>query len=62
MINEIIKWDPLKTKNQDTCLDLGVMCKKVVEEYSELMLMQDDPVMQLIQNLAPLSVEENCTF
>jgi hypothetical protein len=62
LINEIIKFNPLKKNNQDTCLDLLCFCKKVVEQYSELMLMEDELKLQINENAAPRTVEENCLF
>lgn len=62
LINEIIKWQPLKKNNQDTVLDLLTFCKKVVEQYSDLMLMPYDPTVLMIANVAPLTTAENCDF
>lgn len=46
VVNEIIKFDPLKAKNQDTALDLAGFVDKVIEQYGELMLMPYEPEMQ----------------
>lgn len=62
MINEIIKFNPLKKNNQDTCLDLGTFAKKVVEQYQDLMLMDYEAPFQQVLNAAPRSIEENCSF
>lgn len=62
LLSEIIKWDPMKTKNQDTVLDLGTFCKKVIEQYMDLMLMPDDLEIQNFAKATPRTLEENCTF
>lgn len=64
LINEIIKWQPLKRNNQDTTLDLMTFMKKVVEEHGELMIMDYEQTIQYpgLANAAPREVEENCEF
>jgi len=62
IINEIIKFQPLKRNNQDTCLDLLTFCKKVVEQYSELMAMPYEPEMVTANSARPLTESENCSF
>jgi len=62
LVNEIIKFNPLKKNNQDTCLDLATFMKKVVEQYGELMTMVYEAEYQMIGNAAPRSIEENCNF
>lgn len=62
ILNEIIKFNPLKKNKQDTCLDLLTMSKKLVEQYSDLMLMPHEAQFQMVALAAPRSVEENCLF
>ncbi len=62
VVNEIIKFNPLKKNNQDTCLDLCTFMKKVVEQYGELMTMVYEAEYQMIGNVAPRSISENCNF
>lgn len=62
LINEIIKWDPLKRNNQDTCLDLLTFVKKVIEQYGELMLMPYEPEMQVVTKVGVYDELENCPF
>ena len=62
LVNEIIKFNPLKKNNQDTCLDLATFMKKVVEQYEDLMLMVYEANYQMIGNTAPRSISENCNF
>ena len=63
LINEIIKWNPLKTKNQDTCLDLGCFSKKVFEQYGHMMTMPyEATVQELMSNISVRSEAENCMF
>lgn len=61
-VNEIIKFQPLKKNNQDTCLDLLSFMKKVVEQYADLMLMVYEADYQMIQGAAPLTELENSPF
>lgn len=62
LVNEIIKFQPLKKNNQDTCLDLLTFCKKVVEQYRDLMYMPYEAEVQAIALAAPREEHENCTF
>src|SRR5258708_10716409 len=62
LVNEIIKFNPLKKNNQDTCLDLLTFMKKSIEQYGDLMTMVYEAEYQMIGNCAPRSVEENCNF
>jgi len=62
LINEVIKFNPLKKNNQDTCLDLLTFCKKVIEQYSELTLMVYEAEYQSIGNATPRAIEDNCLF
>ena len=63
LINEIIKFNPLKRNNQDTCLDLLTFAPKVVEQYQDMMLMDSEPEYQQVTNgAAPRNIEENCLF
>ena len=62
VINEIIKWNPLKAKNQDTALDLVFFVDKVIEQYGELMLMPYEPEMQMAENAGVRSELETCEF
>lgn len=63
IINEIIKFNPMKKNNQDTCLDLLTFVDKVIEQHQDLMLMPLE--VQMIINsdrTKPRSIEENCAF
>jgi hypothetical protein len=62
IINEIIKFQPLKKNNQDTCLDLLCFCKKVVEQHRDLMYMPYEAESQMIGIAAPRTESENCSF
>lgn len=62
MINEVIKFNPIKKNNQDTCLDIGTFAKKVVEQHGDLMYMPYEENMQGMPGAAPRSIEENCLF
>lgn len=62
LVNEIIKFNPLKKNNQDTCLDLLTFMKKVMEQYLDLTTMVYEAEYQMIGNCAPRSIEENCAF
>lgn len=62
LVNEIIKFNPLKKNNQDTCLDLLTFCKKVIEQFLELMFMPYEIESLSAQKAVPLSEFENCTF
>lgn len=62
LVNEIIKWDPLRRNNQDTCLDLLTFAKKAVEQYGEFMLMPYEPEMQMATNVGVYEELENCEF
>jgi hypothetical protein len=62
LINEIIKFQPLKKNNQDTCLDLLTFAKKVVEQYRDLMYMPYEAEMMAVALAAPRDVSENCSF
>lgn len=62
IINEVIKFNPLKKNNQDTCLDLLTFVDRVIEQYSDLMLMEYDVGVQAVAASAPREIEENCTF
>jgi hypothetical protein len=62
LINEIIKFQPLKKNNQDTCLDLLTFCKKVVEQHRDLMYMPYEAEAQIIGIAAPRTEAENCSF
>lgn len=62
IINEIIKFNPSKKNNQDTCLDLLTFCKKVIEQYQHLMLMPYEAEMQMVAGAAPRLEFENCEF
>jgi hypothetical protein len=62
IINEIIKFDPLKKNNQDTCLDLLTFVDMVIEQHRELMYMPYEEEMMAVANAAPRLEEENCTF
>lgn len=62
VINEVIKFNPIKKNNQDTCLDVGTFAKKVVEQHGDLMYMPYEAEMQGIPQAAPRTIEENCLF
>lgn len=62
IVNETIKWNPLKKNNQDTCLDLLTFGKKVIEQYGDLMLMPYEAEAQVNANAAPREIEDNCVF
>jgi len=62
LVNEIIKFNPLKKNNQDTCLDLLTFMKKVIEQYLELTTMVYEAQYQMIGNVQVRSIEENCNF
>jgi len=62
LVNEIIKFDPLKKNNQDTVLDLLTFAKKVIEQYGELMLMPYEPEVLIATQAKVLTEEENCPF
>lgn len=62
IINEIIKFQPNKKNNQDTCLDLLTFCDRVVEQYRDLMWMPYEAEMQAVHGAAPREIEDNCAF
>lgn len=62
LINEIIKFNPLKKNNQDTCLDLLSMVRKVIAQHGELMYMPYEAEVMAVQGAAPRLIEDNCTF
>jgi len=62
LINEIIKWQPLKKNNQDTVLDLLTFCRKVIEQFMDLMYMPYEPEVVGVALAAPRPESENCTF
>lgn len=62
IVNEVIKFNPLKKNNQDTCLDLLTFADKVVEQYSDLMLMDYELPLHTGGNIAPRTESENCLF
>lgn len=62
LINEVIKWNPNKKNNSDTCLDLLVMADKIVEEHQHLMTMPYEYDMTSIGRPKVLELEENCNF
>lgn len=65
VINEIIKFNPLKKNNQDTCLDLLTFADKVVEQHRDLMLMDYELDIEgalLKGKAAPRLESENCLF
>jgi hypothetical protein len=63
LVNEIIKWDPKKSKNQDTTLDILTFAKKVYEQHGDMMVMPYEPEIQsLALTTQPRSIEENCYF
>lgn len=62
IINEIIKFQPNKKNNQDTCLDLLTFCDRVVEQYRDLMYMPYEAEVQMAAGAAPRELEDNCTF
>lgn len=62
IVNEIIKFIPLKKNNQDTCLDLLTFVDRVIEQYGDLMLMEHEAEFQLVAASAPRELEDNCAF
>jgi len=63
IINEIIKFNPLKKNNQDTCLDLLTFVDKVIEQYGDLMLMPYEAEMIVnSEHTKPREVELTCSF
>lgn len=62
VINEVIKFNPSKKNNQDTCLDLLVSADKVVEQYRDLMTMPYEAEAQAFPLAAPREIEDNCVF
>jgi hypothetical protein len=62
LINEVIKWNPNKRNNSDTCLDLMVMADKIVEEHSAHMTMPYEQVRSSIGVPKVLELEDNCFF
>lgn len=62
LIDEVIKFQPLKKNNSDTVLDLLTFCKKVVEQYGDLMYMPYEAEAHAVANAAPRLESENCTF
>lgn len=62
IINETIKFNPLKKNNGDTCLDLATFAKKVVEQHGPLMLMEYEIEARTNSEAAPKEIEENCPF
>lgn len=62
LVNEIIKWNPLKKNNQDTVLDLLTFCKRVLEQYLDLMYMPYEAEVQQVAGAAPRELEDNCVF
>lgn len=62
IINEIIKFNPLKKSKQDTCLDLLTFVDRVIEQYADLMIMEYEVDIQMVSSAAPRAVEENCLF
>lgn len=62
LINEIIKFNPLKKNNQDTVLDLLTFLKKVIEQFLELMFMPYEPEYLSAQKATPLLESDNCSF
>lgn len=63
ILNEIIKFNPIKKNNQDTCLDLLTFVDKVIEQYQDLMLMdyEAEMIVSSVQ-AAPRLIEDNCAF
>jgi len=63
ILNEIIKFNPLKKNNQDTCLDLLTFVDKVREQHGDLMLMdyEAEMIVSSVQ-AAPRQLEDNCSF
>lgn len=62
LLNEVIKWNPLKKNNSDTCLDLLVMSDKLQEEHEAHMIMPYENPLQRIGAPKVLLTEENCNF
>lgn len=62
VINEVIKLNPTKKNNQDTCLDIGVLAEKVIEQHRDLMYMPYEENMQTLPGTAPRTAIENCPF
>lgn len=62
VINEIIKWNPLKGKNQDTVLDLLTSCKRMIEQHENSMQMPYEAEATQLDNIPVLTEEENCEF
>lgn len=62
LVNEIIKFNPLKKNNADTVLDLLTMVKKLLEQHRELMFMPYEAEFQMVGQAKPLEIEDNCTF
>lgn len=62
IVNEIIKWNPNKRNNSDTCLDLLVMSDKIVEEHEPYMTMVYENPLSSLGNPEVLELEENCAF
>jgi hypothetical protein len=62
LLNEVIKWNPNKKNNSDTCLDLMVMADKIVEEHGAHMIMPYEHEFSSIGRPTVLEIEENCNF
>lgn len=62
IMNEVIRWNPMKKNNQDTCLDLLTFAKKVIEQHGPLMLMPYAVNEFVNPASAPREIEENCAF
>lgn len=62
LVNEIIKFNPLKKNNQDTVLDLLTMIKPLIQEHGPLMYMPYESENQTLGQAKPLAIEDNCTF
>lgn len=63
VLNEIIKWNPVKKNNQDTTLDLLTFCSKVIEQHRDLMYMPIEAEIQLGGTLIGVPDEaETCPF
>lgn len=63
LVNEIIKWNPMKKNNQDTCLDLLCFADTVKEQYEHQMLMPYEA--EVLTNGAEIGVRseaETCSF
>jgi hypothetical protein len=63
IINEIIKFNPMKKNNQDTTLDLLSFVDKVIEQHGPLMLMPLEA--QMVANsekTKPRELVETCSF